>query len=412
MKAVNLLNLAGLLLAGAAATTNAAPPSVWNLGSLPGGTDETDVFGVSPNGLLVAGVSNNGVGDQGGFIYRIGDGLIDLSALPGGPVAGASAVNDNGDFTGGRIVSGFQTEALRGNADGSVTRLGGFVSGGFLGSNGYAISEDGNTVAGVFETLTVSALSGRWVGTTRSTIPFLPGGGSFSLAYGMTPDGSKIVGQSDASEGYLGYVWSSGTGTVALSELNPSVPVAFTGANAISADGIVIVGSSESGTGTIACRWVNGVISALGDIPGGTNFSDALAVNEDGSVIVGRASPTTTAVAAVWINGGAPQRLDTYLQSFGIDTTGWVFQRATGVSANGKTIVGTGLFNGVQSGFRAYTGDPCISDINIDGTSDFGDFLLFFNGFDQTQLWADVNGDGEVDFGDFLDFFNAFDVGC
>jgi uncharacterized membrane protein len=187
----------------------------------------------------------------------------------------------------------------------------------------------------------------------------------------------------------------------------------FTSANAISANGLVTVGSSNGGSGTTACRWNTiGAVTSLGDLPGGTQYSEALAVNGDGSVIVGRATPATTAIAAVWINFGAPQRLDTYLQSFGIDTIGWVLQRATGVSADGKTIVGAGTYNGVVSAFRAYVGSPCAGDLNLDGSTDFGDFLLFFNGFDTGGLWANVDGDNEIAFGDFLAFFNAFDAGC
>jgi uncharacterized membrane protein len=408
MKAVSLL-----IVAGCAVSAIAAPPSLWNLGGLPGGTGSGEAFGVSPNGLAVAGGSSNGVANQGGFVYKIGIGMIDLSTLPGGPVVGANAVNDNDDFAGSRIVTSFQGEAVKGNLNGSTIRLGGFVVGGTLGSAAYAISADGSVVVGEDETSTVLARSARWVGTTNNLIPFLDGGGSFAYALGMTPDGATVVGQSDSNAGYQGFVWTAADGTVALQDLGSGGIFEFTSANAISADAQVIVGSSDNGTGTTACRWNSiGAVTSLGDLPGGSQFSEALAVNADGSVIVGRATPVGTAIAAVWINSGSPQRLDTYLQSFGIDTTGWVLQRAAGVSADGKTIVGSGTFNGVVSAFRAYVGDPCAGDLNLDGSTDFGDFLLFFNGFDTGGLWADVDGDNEVTFGDFLAFFNAFDTGC
>jgi hypothetical protein len=55
----------------------------------------------------------------------------------------------------------------------------------------------------------------------------------------------------------------------------------------------------------------------------------------------------------------------------------------------------------------------CRADISRDGSVDFGDFLAFFNGFDNSVVdEVDINGSGDVDFGDFLLFFNGFDAGC
>lgn len=56
--------------------------------------------------------------------------------------------------------------------------------------------------------------------------------------------------------------------------------------------------------------------------------------------------------------------------------------------------------------------EPCISDIDGNPGSDFGDFLYFFNCFDQSLACADIDGIEGTDFGDFLAFFNAFDAGC
>src|SRR5262245_6588045 len=56
----------------------------------------------------------------------------------------------------------------------------------------------------------------------------------------------------------------------------------------ISADGSTVVGKSESSTGTQAFRWTaGGGMVGLGDLPGGTTFSVANAVSADGSVVVG-----------------------------------------------------------------------------------------------------------------------------
>ena len=55
---------------------------------------------------------------------------------------------------------------------------------------------------------------------------------------------------------------------------------------------------------------------------------------------------------------------------------------------------------------------PCPSDINRDRSVDFGDFLAFFNCFDQELPCGDIDENPGVDFGDFLAFFNGYDAGC
>ena len=76
-------------------------------------------------------------------------------------------------------------------------------------------------------------------------------------------------------------------------------------ANAVSADGRVIVGSSISAFGLEAFRWEDGVMTGLGDLPGGV-FSSAprTAASADGRVIVGHGAASCPAVEAFrWENG-------------------------------------------------------------------------------------------------------------
>lgn len=63
---------------------------------------------------------------------------------------------------------------------------------------------------------------------------------------------------------------------------------------------------------------------------------------------------------------------------------------------------------------RAVGSPPrCMADVTDDQTTDFGDFLSFFNGFDSLDATlADLDQNGSVDFADFLLFFNAYDAGC
>ena len=56
---------------------------------------------------------------------------------------------------------------------------------------------------------------------------------------------------------------------------------------AVSADGLVVVGTSSSASGVEAFRWTQaGGIVGLGDLPGGIFNSEATSVSADGSVVV------------------------------------------------------------------------------------------------------------------------------
>jgi probable HAF family extracellular repeat protein len=121
----------------------------------------------------------------------------------------------------------------------------------------------------------------------------------------------------------------------------------FSEANAISADGTTVVGvsrSSLSNTGE-AFRWTaaTGMVG-LGDSPGGPVFSEAFAVSADGSVIVGRSDSSTGLEASIWDATNGMRSLESLLVAEGVtDVNGWALLRATGVSGDGRTIVGFGI---------------------------------------------------------------------
>src|SRR5437762_5932867 len=62
-------------------------------------------------------------------------------------------------------------------------------------------------------------------------------------------------------------------------------------ANAVSADGKVVVGQFHSTSGYEAFRWTAATgLVGLRDLPGGSFYSEASAVSADGSVIAGSSS--------------------------------------------------------------------------------------------------------------------------
>lgn len=78
----------------------------------------------------------------------------------------------------------------------------------------------------------------------------------------------------------------------------------------------------------------------LGYLPGGSFFfSEAYSVSADGSVVVGVSGNE----AFIWDSANGMRSLQTVLTSdFGLDLAGWHLRGATGISADGQTIVGYG----------------------------------------------------------------------
>jgi len=114
-------------------------------------------------------------------------------------------------------------------------------------------------------------------------------------------------------------------------------------ANAVSADGKVVVGFSTSAAGKQAFLWQSGVMTGLGDLPGGSFASEARGVSADGSVVVGIGTPATAPAggpfqafrwkSGVMTNlGGLP----------GLPGQPPLASQAFAVSADGNVVVGGG----------------------------------------------------------------------
>jgi uncharacterized membrane protein len=135
-------------------------------------------------------------------------------------------------------------------------------------------------------------------------------------------------------------------------------------ARAISADGSTVVGSADKlepavfGTSTWAIRWTSleGVVP-LGSVPEGSYESEANSVSADGSTIVGVVHAPAER-AFIWDEVAGMRFLDVVLTDLGLDLTGWTLGEATGISNDGRVIVGEGLNpNGDIEGWIANLGD-------------------------------------------------------
>ncbi len=160
-----------------------------------------------------------------------------------------------------------------------------------------------------------------WLGTL---------GGDESLANAVSADGSVVVGWARNAAGkHRAFRWTAARGMQDLGTLGGSVSVA----TGVSADGSVVVGSAYNAAGQeCAFRWTAaGGMQDLGTLGG--RESEAWGVSADGSVVVGRAANAAGQNRAFrWTEAGGMQDLG---------TLGGGESAAFGVSADGSVVVGT-----------------------------------------------------------------------
>lgn len=224
-------------------------------------------------------------------------------------------------------------------------------------SSASAVSADGLVIVGISESDTkIEAfrwtMSGGMLG-----LGDLPGRSFESRANDVSADGSVIVGVSKSINGEEAFRWTPSDGMVGLGALDTG---SFSSeAYGVSANGLVIVGYSSSTTasGFEAFRWTaaSGMVG-MGDLAGGV-YSQANAVSEDGSVVVGSAASGPSSVGAfIWTPGQGMRLLSDVLtldHNLGPSLAGWSLREATGISDDGRVIVGWGYHSGVPEVFYA-----------------------------------------------------------
>lgn len=170
----------------------------------------------------------------------------------------------------------------------------------------------------------------------------LPGRTFFSLAAGISMDGSTIAGNSEADFGNQAFRWTAQTGLVGLPDL-PGGEI-YSQAHGISPDGSVIVGISSGAIETIGVYWTtDGSIVPLGLMPGGT-WTRPKDASLNGEIIVGLGRLPGRDAAMIWDAEHGVRNLESVLATdYGLDLTGWQLTAANGISADGRVIAGTGV---------------------------------------------------------------------
>jgi probable HAF family extracellular repeat protein len=346
-----LLFVAGLMFISGA-TGFAA--SFQGLGDLPGGAYKSYAYGVSGDGSVGVGYSESASAYHQAFLWTASGGMIGLGI--GNTYSDAYGVSSNGSVVIGDAYLPTR-EAFRWTSEGGMVGLGYLT--GAIKSGASGVSADGAVVVGYSSTSPTVNEATRWTsGGGMVGLGDLSGGDFSSFASGVSADGSAVVGYGTSASGHEAFRWTSASGMVGLGDLAGGSFDSY--ANAVSADGSVVVGRGSSALGYEAFRWTSGgEMVGLGDFAGGEFRSNALATSADGSIVVGSSSSTFNVnsyarygEAFYWTESGGMQNLKDMLINFGADLTAWdsttwTLTAATGISADGKTIVGYG-FNGAS----------------------------------------------------------------
>ncbi len=348
----------------------AAQADLNGLGDLPGGVFSSTAWGVNDDGTVVVGYSASENGWEA-FRWTQAEGMVGLGDLPGGAfISKAHDVSADGSVAVGTSASTNGTEAFRWSASGGMVGLGD-LPGGSFGSAASGVSANGLVVVG-FSQSSNGHEAFRWSQADgMEGLGDLPGGNFFSSAADISADGLVIVGQSISTNGAEAFRWTSGGGMVGLGDLSGGSFESL--ASGINDDGSVVVGFGTSASGTEAFRWTAGDgMVGLGDLPGGGFYSTATDTNADGTVVVGNGNSASGAEAFRWTQTTGMQSVADWLESTGVDTTGWAtLELAYGVSADGAVVVGRGTSTNGTEAWLARAGSGVLT-LNGDLTNSLG----------------------------------------
>jgi len=307
---------------------------------------------ISDNGQVVVGsVLVNGV--QKASRWSATDGLVLLGDLASGESL-ANAVSSDGQVIVGQAFNGSEIEAFRWTAGTGMVGLGVLSS---RGSAALDVSDDGSTVVGIdggpargcagFNCTVVpgSQQAFAWrSGRGTELLPRLPGQ-SLTEAFAVNGDGSIIVGRSFSYvfaqlsgpgvplflETLFGFstFWDVNNNVSQIVNLNPNP------------DGSAAIGITANDEVLISDTFNFYIGPLAGEKPLLPTELKLRTISTDGATIAGTSPVTMTA---------ALQHIDQYVDlkpllmgHFDLDLTGWILREVTGLSANGLTIVGSGV---------------------------------------------------------------------
>jgi probable HAF family extracellular repeat protein len=256
----------GLVIVGAGNYDGSAPKEAFRwtasgmvgLGDLPGGTFGSEAWAASADGSVIVGIGHSTI-DAEAFRWTQATGMVGLGLLPQTDYSRAFGVSGNGTVIVGDSASfsgSGRSEAFRWTQGSGMVGLGFLVPPGQTRfSTATAVSSLGDVIVGQANTPTSPGVAFRWSSGVMTPLPDLPGGWESSYAYGVSSNGSVIVGWSDGGQGYTQACYWDSSGVHDLRDTLVGLGVDMTGwtlyqAMGVSADGTVIVGYGRNPSGT------------------------------------------------------------------------------------------------------------------------------------------------------------------
>jgi probable HAF family extracellular repeat protein len=220
-----------------------------------------------------------------------------------------------------------------------------------------------------------------------------------SFANAVSADGSVVVGSGTSSD-VEAFRWTEDSGLVGLGAL---ISGHRSQAHGVSADGSVVVGDTGYGFGQ-AFRWTSGEsMVGLGHLPGGFQ-SSALGVSADGSAIVGRSNSVNSDEGGTYsgLSEAFRWNSDDGMVGLGFLPGGITSSVARAVSADGSVVVGSSGSGSVDAG--AQEAFRWTSDGGMVGLGDLPGGHVRSDAYDVSDDGAVIVGSSFSSFG----FYEAF----
>jgi uncharacterized membrane protein len=298
---------------------------------------------LSGDGLTVVSSGVSAQGTTQAWRWTSATGIVSLGDVPGEFVDSyAKAVSFDGSVIVGYGYGGPQQtnypQAFRWTAETGMHGLGSAQPDFVPLSTATGVSADGSVIVGTTIVSGCDGVAFRWTSASGFSTVNDSSGHCLrnSEATGVSADGTTIVGNADllfdGGNGYFGNGFISQDGGPAL--ILPNV------IRAVSGDGSLVVGhTNRYPTHPFAWNEQSGtfLIPEIDPDPDSLSLNVATAVSADGQTIVGLMRNTPF----VWTAAGGTQSVLDILASQGVIVDGRIWN-VTGVSADGKVIIGDG----------------------------------------------------------------------
>lgn len=374
--------LLGLLALGCAAllsiSSAANAGSFRGLGVFPGDwPEEATPYDISDDGTVVVGaISTPGEIEAEAFRWTEATGFVRLGNLGGEyPYSAGVGVSADGSVVVGSSQSPSSAgwwEPMRWSQATGMFGLG-HLEGGLSDGLATAASADGSVIVGRSSSSLAPNSYGeafRWTAATGmvglgvlTQTDFV-----YSLGWGVSADGSVVIGTAKTPSGTEAFRWTEIEGMVPLGDLPGTIHPNSVGMD-VSADGAIITGYSRVTSlpqSTRAFRWTaaNGM-EDLGSVPNATH-TYGVRISADGTVIVGRAIVESENTAILWDARHGMRTLREAMIEAGLiqQIEGWKLESAAAIAADNLTVVGSGINPaGQREAFIANLGPPTLVQI-------------------------------------------------